>query len=51
MITTFERGILEGKRRVVLRQLEAKFGPSLQPILERAEKLPIDDPGNLRLNR
>jgi hypothetical protein len=39
MITTFERGILEGERRVVLRLLEGKFGPLSNEVKQRVEAL------------
>jgi hypothetical protein len=49
MITTFERGKMEGERSTVLRLLEAKFGPLTPAIRERTEKLPIDEPRPLAI--
>jgi hypothetical protein len=34
MMTTYERGILQGQRQMALWQLEAKFGP-LSPAVKR----------------
>jgi hypothetical protein len=39
MITTYERGILQGERRSALRQLEAKFGPLSQEVRQKVEAL------------
>src|SRR4051794_28022551 len=39
MITTYERGILQGEQRSALRQLEAKFGPLSPEVKQRVEAL------------
>jgi hypothetical protein len=39
MITTYERGKIEGRREMALLQLEAKFGPLAPGIKQRVEAL------------
>jgi hypothetical protein len=39
MITTYERGIIEGQRKMALLQLEAKFGPLSPAVKQRVEAL------------
>jgi hypothetical protein len=39
MMTTYERGIIEGQRRMALRQLAAKFGPLSPAITQRVQGL------------
>jgi hypothetical protein len=39
MMTTYERGVLEGMRRAVLLQLEAKFGTLSPEVKQRVEAL------------
>jgi Domain of unknown function (DUF4351) len=39
MITTYERGMIEGQRQMVLLQLEAKFGPLPAEVRQRVEAL------------
>jgi hypothetical protein len=43
MITTYERGILQGERQLALSQLEAKFGPLPAEAKRRVEALPSED--------
>ena len=40
MITTYERGIIQGERQLALSQLEAKFGPLSPEGKRRLEALP-----------
>jgi hypothetical protein len=49
MITTYERGILHGKRQLTLRLLEAKFGPLSPAVRERVESLPPEELQKLAL--
>ena len=39
MITTYERGKIEGRRETALLQLEAKFGPLSPEVKQRVEQL------------
>jgi hypothetical protein len=39
MMTTYERGILQGQRQMALSQLEAKFGPLPPAVQQRVEAL------------
>jgi hypothetical protein len=39
MITTYERGMIQGERRFALRQLEARFGPLTPEVKQRVEAL------------
>jgi hypothetical protein len=39
MITTYERGILQGQRRAALRLLESKFGSLSPEVKQRVEVL------------
>ncbi len=50
MITTYERGLMQGERRVVVRQLEAKFGSLLPQVKERVEALSLEDLQQLQLD-
>jgi hypothetical protein len=50
MITTRERGILEGEQRSTLRQLNAKFGPLPPEVKQRVEALAPEDIARLQLD-
>jgi hypothetical protein len=50
MQTTFERGVLQGERRTVLRQLEAKFGPLSAEVKQRVEALSPEEFAQLPLD-
>jgi len=50
MLTTYERGIIEGQRRMALRQLAAKFGPLSPAITQRVEALSPEQLDQLLLN-
>jgi hypothetical protein len=50
MITTYERGILQGERRSALRQLEAKFGPLSGEVKQRVEALSPEGLAQLQLD-
>ena len=50
MITTYERGILQGERKSALRQLEAKFGPLSPEVKQRVEALSPDGLAQLQLD-
>ena len=50
MVTTYERGIVEGERQVALRQLEAKFGPLSPAVRQRVEALSPDELRQLTLD-
>ena len=50
MITTYERGILQGERRSALRLLEAKFGPLPPEVPRRVEALSPEDLARLQLD-
>jgi hypothetical protein len=50
MITTYERGILEGERRATLRQLEARFGPLSPGVRQRVEALSPEELAQLQLD-
>jgi hypothetical protein len=50
MITTYERGILQGERRSALRLLEAKFGPLSAAVRERVEALSPQELAQLQLD-
>jgi Domain of unknown function (DUF4351) len=50
MKTTFERGIEQGERRLVLRQLEAKFGPLSSAIKHQVEALSSEALSELQLD-
>jgi hypothetical protein len=39
MMTTYERGIVQGQRQAALLQLEAKFGPLPPEVKQRVEAL------------
>ncbi len=39
MITTYERGIVQGERQLALSQLAAKFGPLSKEVKQRIEAL------------
>lgn len=39
MLTTYERGILQGQRKTALLQLEAKFGPLTSEVKQRLDAL------------
>jgi hypothetical protein len=43
MITTYERGILQGERRTALLLLETKFGPLSPEVKQRVEALAPED--------
>ncbi len=43
MITTYERGILYGKRQFAMTLLEVKFGPLSPEVRERVESLPPEE--------
>lgn len=49
MITTYERGIIQGERRSTLRLLEAKFGPPSAEVLRRVESLSWEELAQLQL--
>jgi hypothetical protein len=50
MMTTYERGILQGERRATLRQLEARFGPLSADVKQRVEALPPEALAQLQLD-
>jgi hypothetical protein len=50
IITTYERGILQGERRSALRQLEAKFGLLSAEVKPRVEALPPEELAQLQLD-
>ena len=54
MITTYERGIQQGiqrgQRQLVLRQLEAKFGPLTPEVKQRVEALSTEQLDQLALD-
>src|SRR5947209_2337190 len=50
VITTYERGILEGERRSALRMLEAKFGPLSAEVKQRLEALSPEALAQLQLD-
>jgi hypothetical protein len=50
MITTYERGLVEGERRLALRLLEAKFGTLSPPIKQRIEAMASEDLQQLTLD-
>jgi hypothetical protein len=50
MITTYERGIIEGERRATLRCLEAKFGPLSAQVKQRVEALSPEEVRQLALD-
>ena len=50
MITTYERGILQGESASTLRLLEAKFGALPVEVKRRVEALPPDDLRRLQLD-
>jgi hypothetical protein len=50
MITTYERGIIEGERRLALAQLEAKFGPLSPQAKQRVEALSPEELRQLTLD-
>jgi len=50
MITTYERGILQGERKSALRQLEAKFGPLSPEVKQRVEALSPEELAQLQLD-
>jgi hypothetical protein len=50
MITTYERGILQGERNMALRQLELKFGPLPPAVKQRVESLSAEELSQLGLN-
>ena len=49
MITTYERGILQGERKSALRLLEAKFGPLSPEVKQRVEALSPEGLAQLQL--
>jgi hypothetical protein len=49
MITTFERGMIEGERRAALLQLEARFGPLSPAVRQRVEALSPEELRQLTL--
>jgi hypothetical protein len=49
MMTTYERGVLQGERRSALRQLEAKFGPLSSEVKQRVEALSPEGLAQLQL--
>jgi hypothetical protein len=50
MITTYERGIIQGEQRSTLRMLEAKFGPLSAEVKQRVEALPPEALAQLQLD-
>jgi Domain of unknown function (DUF4351) len=50
MITTYERGIIQGERRFALRLLEAKFGPLAAELKQRVEALSPEELEQLSLD-
>ena len=50
MMTTYERGILQGERRSALRQLEAKFGPLSPEVKHQVEALSPEGLAQLQLD-
>jgi hypothetical protein len=50
MMTTFERGILQGEQRSALRLLEAKFGPLSPEVKQRVQALTPDALAELQLH-
>jgi len=50
MITTYERGIVQGEQRSALRLLEARFGPLPADVKQRVEALPPDGLAQLQLD-
>jgi hypothetical protein len=43
MITTYERGKIEGRRELLLQQLEAKFGALSAAVRQRVESQPLEE--------
>jgi hypothetical protein len=50
MITTYERGIIQGERRMALKLLEGKLGPLQPQVRQRIESLPSEELEQLLLN-
>jgi hypothetical protein len=50
MITTYERGIVDGERRLTLLQLDALFGPLSPEIKQRVEALSPEELRQLSLD-
>jgi hypothetical protein len=50
VITTYERGILQGQREVALRLLELKFGLLSADVRQRVEGLSLEQLDQLFLN-
>jgi hypothetical protein len=50
MMTTYERGMIQGERRFALRTLEAKFGPLTPEVRQRVEALSPEDLQQLALD-
>src|SRR5262249_21337767 len=50
MITTYERGILQGEQRSALRQLAAKFGPLPPEVKQRVEALAPESLAQLQID-
>jgi hypothetical protein len=50
MLTTFERGKIEGRRELVLRQLEKRFGPLSPAVKQRLEALSAEQVDQLGLD-
>jgi hypothetical protein len=50
MVTTYERGIIEGQRRMALSQLEAKFGPVPAEVRQQVEALALEQLRQLGLD-
>ncbi len=48
MMTTYERGILQGEQRSALRMLEAKFGPLSAGVKQRVEALSPEELAQLQ---
>lgn len=51
MMTTYERGILQGRREAALLMLEAKFGPLSPEVKQRVEALTAEQLRQLILQR
>lgn len=50
VMTTYERGMVEGQRRTALLQLGKRFGPLSAEVKQRVEALPPDELEQLLLN-